>query len=260
MRFFLILLGLLVACGTNDAKNDANQILVVNTTLTLAYNNESYSEELRVTGGQRAYTLRIAKGKLPDGISLQGSKLQGTPKLQLKINEQKTFEFTLEIIDSRNANKFQDLRLEVRNLPAPSLEWNIPPTQVRDEVRLPVVLKIPKNVRSMRVAIPLPSDATLKRLEPSAGRPLMLSRLEGTVLRIDAALSEDIPSVRPATIFYVVLTLTKPLKLEGKIGFELRAKNVLLSKATLELPKPVAPAPTAPTTPTPNTPPTGDKP
>ncbi len=255
MRFLLFFLALLVACGTNDAKNDANTITVVNTTLTLAYNNELYSEELRVTGGQRAYTLKIAKGKLPDGISLQGSKLQGTPKLQLKINEQKTFEFTLEIIDSRNANKFQDLRLEVRNLPAPSLEWSIPPTQVRDEVRLPIILKIPKNVRSMRVAIALPSGASLKRLEPSAGRPLMLSRLEGNVLRVDAALSEDIPSVRPATVFYVVLSLAKPLKLEGKIGFELRAKNILLSKAALELPKPLAP-----TTPAPTTPPTGDKP
>ncbi|MEY4530327.1 MAG: hypothetical protein RLZZ156_1048 [Deinococcota bacterium] len=251
MRFLLFFLALLVACGTNDAKNDANQIAVVNTNLTLAYNFEPYTEELRVTGGQRAYTLRIAKGKLPDGISLQGSKLVGTPKLQLKINEQKTFEFTLEIIDSRNANKFQDLRLEVRNLPAPSLEWSIPPTQVRDEVRLPIILKIPKNVRSMRIAISLPSGASLKRLEPSAGKPLMLSRLEGSILRIDAALSEDIPSVRPATVFYVLLRLAKPMKLEGKIGFELRAKNTLLSKAALELPKP--PAPTSPTTP-------GDKP
>jgi hypothetical protein len=258
MRFFLVFFALLVACGTNDAKNDANTITVVNTNLTLAYNNELYAEELRVTGGQRAYTLRIARGKLPDGISLQGSELKGTPKLQLKVGEQKIFEFTLEIIDSRNANKFQDLRLEVRNLPAPSLEWSVPPTQVRDEVRLPIILKIPKNVRSMKIALPLPTGASLKRLEPSAGRPLMLSRLEGSVLRIDAALSEDIPSVRPATVFYVVLALSKPLKLEGKIGFELRAKNTMLSKAALELPKPPAPA-TPPAT-TPTTPPAGEKP
>ncbi len=261
MRLILSLLVLLgvVACGTNDTKNDANQITVVNTALTLAYNLEPYNEELRVTGGQRAYTLRIAKGKLPDGVQLQGSRLVGTAKLVLKANEQRIFEFTLEIIDSRNANKFQDLKLEVRSLPAPSLEWSIPPTQVRDEVRLPFVLKIPKNVRSMRLAIPLPNGATLKRLEPSAGRPLMLSRLEGTVLRIDVALSEDIPSVRPATIFYLILTLAKPLKLEGKIGFELRAKNTLLSKSALELPKPATPPVTPPVSP-PVTPPAGGTP
>ena len=241
MRFLLVFLLVLVACGTNDIKNDTNQITVVNTNLTLAYNSEPYNEELRVTGGQRAYTLRIAKGKLPDGINLQGSRLTGTPKLTLKSNEQKSFEFTLEIIDSGNSNKFQDLRLEVRNLPPPSLEWNIPPTQVRDEVRIPFILKIPKNVRSMRLAIPLPSGASLKRLEPAAGKPLILSRLEGNTLRLDLALTEDIPSVRPATVFYAVLSLAKPLKLEGKIGFELRAKKAILAKAPLELPKPVAP-------------------
>ncbi len=254
MRFFVgfSLLLLCAACGSTDInKNDANAITVINTNLTVAYNNEPYSEELRVTGGQRAYTLRIAKGKLPDGLQLQGSRLTGTPKLTLKNNEAKSFEFTLEVVDARNANKFQDLKLEVRNLPAPSLEWSLPPTQVRDEVRLPIVLKVPKNVRSMRVAIPLGTGVTLKRLEPSAGKPLLLSRIEGAVLRVDAALSEDIPSVRPATVFYVVLGLAKPIKLEGKIGFELRAKNQLLSKALLELPKPATPTgtPTTPSTP-----------
>jgi hypothetical protein len=241
MPAFLLVLLLLVACGTNDLNSKTNQITVVNTNLTPAYNNELYSEELRITGGQRAYTLRIAKGKLPDGIALQGSRLLGTPKLALKTGEQRIFEFTLEIQDASSANKFQDLRLEVRNLPPPSLEWTLPPTQVRDEVRLPVVLKTPKNVRSMRVALPLPAGASLKRLEPSAGKPLLLSRLEGSTLRVDVALPEAIPSIRPATVFYVVLGLEKPVKLEGKIGFELRAKNTLLAKALLELPKPVQP-------------------
>jgi hypothetical protein len=241
MAAFLLVLLLFTACGTNDLNSKTNSITVVNTNLAPAYNNEFYSEELRITGGQRAYTLRIAKGKLPEGIALQGSKLTGTPKLVLKIGEQRTFEFTLEILDSNNTNKFQDLRLEVRNLPPPSLEWTLPPTQVRDEVRLPIVLKIPKNVRSMRLALPLPVGARLKRLEPSAGKPLLLSRLEGSTLRVDAALSETIPSIRPATVLYVVLGLEKPVKLEGKIGFELRAKNALLAKAVLELPKPVQP-------------------
>jgi hypothetical protein len=240
-QFLLVLLLFLTACGTNDLASKTNAIAVVNTNLTPAYNQEPYNEELRITGGQRAYTLRIAKGKLPDGITLQGSRLVGTPKLSLKTGEQRVFEFTLEILDSNSTNKFQDLRLEVRNLPPPSLEWTLPPTQVRDEVRLPVVLKIPKNVRSMRVALPLPTGARLKRLEPGAGRPLMLSRLEGSTLRVDVALSEAIPSIRPATVFYLVLGLEKPIKLEGKIGFELRAKNAVLSKAVLELPKPVQP-------------------
>ncbi len=255
----VLLLGLL-ACGTNQADNKANQITVVNPALTVAYNFEPYNEEIRVTGGQRAYTLRVSKGKLPDGINLQGSRLLGTPKLVLKINEQKSFEFTIEILDSGNSNKFQDLKLEVRNLPPPSLEWNTPPTQVQSEVRIPFVLKIPKNVRSMRVAMQLPAGASLKRLEPSAGRPLMLSKLEGSVLRIDAALTEFIPSVRPATVFYVVLALSKPSKLEGKIGFELRAKKEILAKAALELPKPATPAtPSTPTTPaTPANPPVGE--
>jgi hypothetical protein len=239
LRFFFVLL--LVACGTNDITSKTNPIAVVNTNLTPAYNQEPYSEELRVTGGQRAYTLRIAKGKLPDGITLQGSRLAGTPKLSLKTGEQRVFEFTLEVLDSNSTNKFQDLRLEVRNLPPPSLEWTLPPTQVRDEVRLPIILKIPKNVRSMRVALPLPDGARLKRLEPSAGKPLLLSRLEGKTLRVDAALSETIPSIRPATVFYLVLALEKPIKLEGKIGFELRAKNTVLARAVLELPKPVQP-------------------
>ncbi|MFN3267478.1 MAG: putative Ig domain-containing protein [Deinococcales bacterium] len=238
MQWFLIVLLLfLAACGTNDLNSRTNQIALVNTNLTPAYNQEPYSEELRITGGQRAYTLRIAKGRLPEGITLQGSRLVGMPKLALKASEQRLYEFTLEITDSNNTNKFQELKLEVRNLPSPTLEWTLPPTQVREQVRLPIILKIPKNVRSMRVALPLPIGASLLRLEPSAGRPLLLSRLEGSTLRIDAALSEAIPSIRPATVFYVVLALQKPLKLGGKIGFELRAKNTLLSKAALELPK-----------------------
>jgi Putative Ig domain len=280
-RFTFVLLMALLSCNQTDTSSFGGSAgalqVVTSSSLPTAYNNEAYREEIRITGGQRVYTLRLAKGRLPEGMRFEQSTLIGTPKVTFKQNENQgqLYEFTVEISDARLATKVQDFKLTVRDLPAPEISWKAPQGNVRDEIKIPFEIKTPKNVRSFRVAVPLPDGARLKSLESGAGKPLLLSKLVGKVLRIDGALSEPILSVRTATVFYMTLTLTKPVAVIGTVGFELRSASNVLSRKTLDLkpvtptqpnqpnqpaqptqPQPGQPQPAQPTNPPGNTPPT----
>ena len=264
MRFSraLPLLLLLSACG-NQTPATGEVLTFITKALSVAYNNESYSEEIRLSSGTRPYNVKVSKGGLPPGLTLQGRVITGVVKTDLKDAPQRVFEFTLEASDANLSVKAQDFKLEVRSLPTPSLEWQPAPTEVKGETRVPLILKTPKKVASMRLFIPIPDGMTFKRLEPGVGRPIFVYQLKDAVLRVDAALTERLPTIRDQTVLYLTLSVDGSRKVLGRIGYELRDAGKIVAGAKLETGKPVAPVPpvatppaaTPPVVPPPATPP-----
>jgi hypothetical protein len=263
MRVFRVslLLALLVACGSEN--QPVGEVLTfVTKSLSVAYNNEQYSEEIRLTSGTRPYNLRVSRGGLPPGLTLQNRTITGVVKVDLKDQERRVFEFTLEASDANLSVKPQEFKLEVRRLAAPTLAWQPAQTEVRTETRIPVILETPKKVSSARLFVPIPDGFAFKRLEPGAGRPIFLSKVQGKVLRVDLAFTEKFNTIKSQTVMYVVLTVEGSRRVSGKIGFELREAGKVVNAAKLETGAPVTPpaAPTPPGTPTPPASPTPPSP
>ena len=257
MRFFLVFPPLLLLCACGNQTPATGEVLTfITKALSVAYNNESYSEEVRLSSGTRPYNVKVSKGGLPPGLTLQGRVITGVVKTDLKDAPQRVFEFTLEASDANLSVKAQDFKLEVRSLPAPSLEWQPALTEVKTETRVPLILKTPKKIASMRLFIPIPEGMTFKRLEAGAGRPIFVYQLKDGVLRVDAALTERLPTIRDQTVLYLTLSVEGSRKVLGKIGYELRDAGKIVAGAKLETGKPVAPVTTPPpAAPSPTTPP-----
>ena len=93
MRAFktLPLLLLLGACG-NQTPATGEVLTFITKSLSVAYNNESYSEEIRLSSGTRPYNVKVSKGGLPPGLTLQGRTVTGVVKTDLKNAAQRVFE------------------------------------------------------------------------------------------------------------------------------------------------------------------------
>jgi hypothetical protein len=255
---------LLAGCG-NQTPATGEVLTFITKSLSVAYTDESYSEEIRLSSGTRPYSVRVARGGLPPGLTLQNRTITGVVKADLKDAQSRVFEFTLEASDANLSVKSQDFRLEVRRLPGSSVEWQPAPTEVKTETRVPLVLRVPKRTASMRLFIPIPEGFAFKALEPGAGRPIFVYQLKDRVLRVDAAFTERFTTIRDQTVLYLRLTVDGSRRLSGKVGFELRAGGKIVSSAKLETgapastpappPAPIPPAPGTPPAPTPPNPP-----
>ncbi len=241
------------SCNTNT--QSGGQVLqFLTTSLPPAYVGESYQQNIQLSSGTRPYTLKRAKGELPAGLVLSGYSLSGTPLG--KVDQPKTYTFSLEATDANLANKVQEFMLTLNPERPSSLEWTLPGTSVQGEQRIPVTMKSPRLVRSYRVTIPFPKGASLLRLEPAEGKPILFSKLEADVLTIHGGLTEPIQTMKSVTAFYLVINLPTSTKIEGKIGFEVRSngRSVAAQEMATGTPKPAQPAPTTPNPTAPNPP------
>ncbi len=247
---------LVVGCG-NQTPSQGEVLTFITRSLSVAYTGEQYAEEIRLTSGTRPYNVKLLKGGLPPGLSLQNRTITGVVTADLKDQERKVYDFTLEAGDANLSNKVQDFKLEVRRLPPPSLEWQPAQTEVKTETRVPLVLKVPKNVVSLRLFIPIPDGFSFKKLEAGLGRAVFVYKLQKNVLRVDAGIVERLNTVKDQTVLYLTLSVDGSRKLTGKIGYELRNAGKIIAADKLETAKPATPASptTPPTAPPPITPP-----
>jgi hypothetical protein len=240
----------LVACNNNNAAT-GETVRFLTTTLNPMFVGEPFSQDIQVTSGTRPFSLRVVRGALPTGLSIpKGSRqITGTP------SEEKTFEFTLEVNDANLSNKVQEFKVSVAKIPPALLVWKAPPTAVTGEIKIPFVLQYAKKVKSFQARVSMANGVKFVKLEGATGKPIFISSIKDSVLRIDGALLDTITTNREVTVFYLTLEAPKEYKFAGSIGYDLRAGGKRLSTGNLELPKP-ATTPTAPVTPTTPTAPT----
>lgn len=77
-------------------------VLVTTETLPEGTQDESYTSVLEATGGTAPYTWQITSGDLPDGVTLNGDELSGTP------TESGEFDITVEATDSTSGTVLTD--------------------------------------------------------------------------------------------------------------------------------------------------------
>jgi hypothetical protein len=263
MRFYraLPLLMLLLGCG-NQNPATGEVLTFITKSLSVAYTGEQYAEEIRLTSGTRPYNVKVAKGGLPPGLSLQGRSITGVVNVDRKDQDRKVYEFTLEASDANLSVKPQDFKLEVRRLDAPVLEWKLAETEVKTETRVPLILKTPKRVSSLRLFIPIGAGLSFKRVESGAGKAIFVFKVVGNVLRVDAAFTEKFATIKDQTVLYLTLGVDGSRRIAGRIGYELRDAGKVVTAAKLETGQPATPAtPTNPAAPpAPGTPPAAPTP
>ena len=175
---------LLTACGTSGTSSTGNTSLkdslyFASTNLPVAYVAESYTSELQVSGGVGPYSVRVASGKLPDGLVLNGRTLSG------KATKAGLFSFTVEASDATLSTKAQPMSLTVTALPPLSLAVTLPTSEIRGETRLPLVVTAPRGMRAFRMQWALPEGVTVTRIDPVDTRAVAYWKVNAGLLTLD---------------------------------------------------------------------------
>ena len=175
---------LLTACGTSGTSSTGSTSLkdslyFASTNLPVAYVAESYSTELQVSGGVGPYSVRVASGKLPDGLVLNGRTVTG------KATRAGLFSFTVEASDATLSTKAQAMSLTVTALPPLSLAVTLPTSEIRGETRLPLVITAPRGMRAFRMQWALPEGVSVTRIDPVDTRAVAYWKVNGGLLTLD---------------------------------------------------------------------------
>ncbi len=248
---------LVVACNQSTTNTSGASLrFLTGKILPLAIAGEDYAKTLNLGDGTRPYTTRVIKGALPPGIALSGNSLRGIAGGK----ESKTYEFTIEANDANLSNQQQDFSLEVRVNPASSLEWTVPKTETKGDIKIPLLLRYAKPIRSLQARMELPEGTSFVRLEPGVGKPIFITKLADKILRFDAALTEPFKTNKDDKTFaYLILKSETVVKPEAwiKPTVVFKAAGKTLGETTDATPATSAPAkPGTPATPTkPTTPP-----
>lgn len=175
---------LLTACGTSGTSSTGSTSLkdslyFASTNLPVAYVAESYTTELQVSGGVGPYNVRVASGKLPDGLVLNGRTLSG------KATRAGLFSFTVEASDATLSTKAQPMSLTVTALPPLSLAVTLPTSEIRGETRLPLIVTAPRGMRAFRMQWALPEGVTVTRIDPVDTRAVAYWKVNAGLLTLD---------------------------------------------------------------------------
>ena len=167
MRYAMVassLLGLsllLSACG-DELGAPATELRLFSQNLDNAFLNEEYSHTIRVVGGLSPYTFELSRGELPEGLRLQGGTIRGTASALGR------FTFTISVSDANLSRTFREYSLQVVEAPPASLRLDVPNTEVRDTLRIPVTVEDARDLQGLRTL--LSWDATFFELVPGSVR------------------------------------------------------------------------------------------
>lgn len=219
------------ATGLRDALN------FTTSSLPVAYAGERYEAPLTVAGGAGPYTVRLASGKLPDGVTLSGMRLTGTP------TKTGAYTFTLETADANLSSKVREYTLNVNDLPPLAVKPQLPSGELRGETRIPLNITAPRTVRAARVTWELPEGVTVTRVQPADAAGVLFWKVTGRTLTVDLGF-KSVPA-NGTRVALVGLRPQKVVKLDAtRFAFEARdGAGKLLAEQ--KLPAPPAPAQTA---------------
>ncbi|WP_425147123.1 putative Ig domain-containing protein [Deinococcus sp.] len=183
----LLLVGVLacglVGCGstnsTNASTSTRDPLTFASSNVPVAYVGESYTTSVQVAGGAGPYTLRLASGKLPDGLTLSGQTISGKPSKEgLSI-------FILEVSDAALSTKTQQISLNVTALPPLSLALGLPTSEIRGETRLPLSIAAPRATRALRFQWALPPNLSVSKVTPTDTRSIGYWKVTDGLLTLD---------------------------------------------------------------------------
>lgn len=173
----------LAACAGERTVGEA--LRLVQPQLANAVVNEPYDAQVHAVGGLRPYTFRVDSGTLPEGITLQGGALRGTP---LRVGQ---YEFDISVSDGNLSTTVQTYRLLVTEVPPPAFTLSAPLTEVRDGVTLRARVTGARELLAVRALITW--DPELFSLRPGSlsaaqrNAVTLVNELEGQ-LQVDVAM------------------------------------------------------------------------
>lgn len=154
----LALTALLAACANERTVGEA--LRLVQPQLDNAVVNEPYDAQIHAVGGLRPYSFRLQNGSLPEGITLQGGTLRGTPTTVGQ------YEFDISVSDGNLSTTVQTYRLLVTEVPPPAFTLAPPLTEVRDSVTLRARVTGARQVTAVRALVTW--DPALFSLRPGS--------------------------------------------------------------------------------------------
>ncbi|WP_051935429.1 Ig domain-containing protein [Deinococcus sp. YIM 77859] len=242
---------LLVSCGSNPASTSGttsvrDALYFSTTSVPVGYVGESYEAPLTVAGGAGPYSLRVAAGTLPPGLTLRNLQLTGTP------SKTGTYTFTLEASDANLSTRVQQYTLNVNELPPLALKPQLPTGELRGETRIPLSITAPRTVRAARVVWDLPEGVTVTRVQTAEAGGVLFWKQSGRTLTLDVGF-KNVPR-SGARVALVGLKPQKVVTLDtARFAYEARdgTGKVLAEVKMPEAPKPAPPASSG--TPTPAT-------
>ena len=175
---------LLGACGTSGTTSTSSTstkeaLYFPSSNIPVAYLGEVYTASIQVAGGVGPYSVRLASGKLPDGLTLNGSALSGKP------SRAGLYTFTVEASDASLSTKAQTMSVTVADLPPLSLALSLPASEIRGETRIPLTVTAPRGMRAFRLQWALPAGVTVTRIAPVDTRAVAYWKMTDGTLTLD---------------------------------------------------------------------------
>lgn len=227
----------LTACGGTGSPSGTSTkdaLYFSSTNVPVAYLNESYSADLQVAGGVGPYNLRLASGKLPDGLTLSGTTLTG------RATRAGLYTFTVEASDASLSTKAQSISVTVSALPPLSLTFTLPSGEIRGETRLPLTVAAPRGMRAFRLQWPLPAGLSVTAVTPVDNRAVAYWKVTGGTLTLDMGFRAGVATGDRLAL--VSVKPSKPLTLQAPtLGYNAMGADGK-SIQQVSLPKPPAPA------------------
>jgi len=184
LGILIIALGLLSGCNT-ELNAPGEQLEIKATELKDAFIEEEYSANVLAIGGLTPYHFELSKGKLPEGMKLQGGTIRGIA------TKEGSYNFTITVSDANLSKTFRDYTLNVVVPPPAELTLNIPKTEVQRVITVRAEIKNARSLQAFRSNISW--DGELFEIIPESLRVknesfAILSKLDGSNLEVDIAI------------------------------------------------------------------------
>ncbi len=184
LGILIIALGLLSGCNT-ELNAPGEKLEIKGSELKDVFINEEYSANILAIGGLTPYHFELSKGKLPEGLNLQGGTIRGIA------TKEGSYSFTITVSDANLSKTFYDYTLNVVVPPPAELSLNIPLTEVQRTVTIRAEIKNARSLQAFRTNISW--DGELFEIIPDSLRVknesfAILSKLDGSNLEVDIAI------------------------------------------------------------------------
>lgn len=170
----------LTACGApGNVATPRDALNFLASSPPAAYLAEPYSADLRVQGGVQPYRAAVVSGALPPGVTVQGTRLVGTPTREGR------FEATVEVRDAALSTRSQAVTITVTRLPDASFALAVPASEIRGATRLPLSISHPRAARAARYQLQLPEGLNVTAVAAADVPAALFWRQQGRMLTVD---------------------------------------------------------------------------